>query len=103
MSSTKVIRRRSSTMVKGDDLGTKREVGIEDPSIAAISAARTDLTLSIQQAAVCLGISTSTAYRLAEQDRFPVAILRIGGQYKVPSRPLLQALGHRLDDEEAQR
>lgn len=89
MSSTKVIRRRESSGKSGGSSWS----GADETSVAAWSAARNELTLSIQQAALCLGISTSTAYRLADQNRFPVPILRVGGQYKVPSRPLLQSLG----------
>jgi excisionase family DNA binding protein len=104
MNSTKVIgRRQNSTAVGCDVGGSELDAAVGDRVIAAMRTARTETTLSIQQAALCLGISASTAYRLAEKGRFPVAILRIGGQYKVPSRPLLQALGHGLDDKEAQR
>jgi len=50
-------------------------------------------TLSITQAAVVLGLSDRTAYELARQGRFPVRVLRVGQQYRVPGADLRRLLG----------
>lgn len=50
-------------------------------------------TLGLETAGRLLGISRSTAYTLAAQDRFPVPVVRIGRSYRVPTAPLLALLG----------
>lgn len=49
--------------------------------------------LGLRAAAAWLGISPSTAYRLVEDDRFPVAVHRIGTGLRVPTTALLAYLG----------
>jgi hypothetical protein len=50
-------------------------------------------TVSIVKAGELLGIGRTVAYQAAQEDRFPVPILRVGSQWRVPTAPLLQALG----------
>lgn len=49
--------------------------------------------LGLRTAAAWLGISPTTAYRLVEQDRFPVPVHRIGTSLRVPTTALLTYLG----------
>lgn len=48
--------------------------------------------ISLMQAAAELDISRSVAYELARQGRFPVRVLKIGGQYRVPVAALRRYL-----------
>jgi excisionase family DNA binding protein len=53
-------------------------------------------TVSVELAARLLGVSRSTAYALARQGALTdaVPVLRLGGRrYRVPIRPLAEALG----------
>jgi len=50
-------------------------------------------TLDIVTAGRMLGIGRTTAYHLARYAQFPVPVLRIGGNYRVPTTPLLTLLG----------
>ncbi len=50
-------------------------------------------TLSVPEAGRLLGVSRGTAYQLARENRFPVSVLRIGKQLRVPRAPLLRLLG----------
>lgn len=50
-------------------------------------------TVSLTEAAELLGIGRSTAYAAARNDDFPVQIIKIGGRYIVPTKPLLDLLG----------
>lgn len=49
--------------------------------------------LRLPEAARLLGIGRTSAYRLARQGQFPVPVVRIGKQYRVPAAGLLQLLG----------
>jgi hypothetical protein len=50
-------------------------------------------TLGVPSAARLLGISRTTAYSLARQDRFPCPVIKVGQQYRVPTVQLLRLLG----------
>lgn len=50
-------------------------------------------TVTVPDAAEILGCSTSAAYEAIRAGDFPVPVLRIGRAIRVPSRPLLEALG----------
>lgn len=50
-------------------------------------------TLSVHEAGELLGIGRTTAYALARAGDFPVPVIRVGSQYRVPSAPLLALLG----------
>jgi excisionase family DNA binding protein len=49
--------------------------------------------MTVEEAARCLGIGRTLAYRLAREGNFPVPIFRVGKLYRVPRVPLLQFLG----------
>ncbi|MEU9331778.1 helix-turn-helix domain-containing protein [Streptomyces sp. NPDC048290] len=51
------------------------------------------VVLDLRTAARALGISASTAYQLIHRNEFPCVILRVGGQYRVPTSQLMRALG----------
>ncbi|MEV6904621.1 helix-turn-helix domain-containing protein [Amycolatopsis sp. NPDC051372] len=44
-------------------------------------------------AARALRIGRTTAYALASSGSFPCTVLRVGGEYRVPTAGLLRALG----------
>lgn len=50
-------------------------------------------TTTIRAACDLLGISLSTGYAAARSGTFPVQVIKIGGRYVVPTRPLLELLG----------
>jgi excisionase family DNA binding protein len=51
------------------------------------------LTLTMPEAAACLGISKSLAYGLAKSGSFPVPVLRLGRRMVVSRAALMQLLG----------
>jgi len=50
-------------------------------------------TLDVPTAARLLGISRSAAYQLAAQDARPAPVLRLGHALRIPTAPLLAAIG----------
>lgn len=44
-------------------------------------------------AASALGIGRTVAYELVRRGEFPVPVLRVGTQYRVPTAPLRELLG----------
>jgi predicted site-specific integrase-resolvase len=50
-------------------------------------------TLDVVTAGRLLGIGRTMAYQLARHGRFPVPVLRVGSNYRVPTAPLLALLG----------
>lgn len=50
-------------------------------------------TFTIPEVAKVIGISVSSAYAAARSDAFPFPVLKIGGRYVVPRKPLLNTLG----------
>lgn len=50
-------------------------------------------TTTIRVACELLGISLSTGYAAARGGTFPVQVIKVGGRYVVPTRPLLELLG----------
>ena len=63
------------------------------PTPTLAEAATLPPTLNLRAAASWLGISPTTAYRLVEDDRFPVPVHRIGASLRVPTTALLTYLG----------
>lgn len=55
-------------------------------------------TVSVEVAGALLGISRTTAYRLASCGEFPVGVLRVGRQLRVPTALLAGLLGLRPDE-----
>ena len=51
------------------------------------------VTTDVVTAGQILGLSRNSAYRLARAGTFPVPVLRVGAQYRVPVAALLTALG----------
>jgi predicted DNA-binding transcriptional regulator AlpA len=51
------------------------------------------VSTDLRTAARALGIGDSTAYLLAQQDRFPTRVLRLGNRYVIPTSELLALLG----------
>ena len=56
------------------------------------------LTLTMREAATCLGISKSLAYELANSGSFPVPVLRLGRRMVVPRAALMRLLGTPLNE-----
>lgn len=50
-------------------------------------------TYSISEVAQILGIGESSAYAAAKKDELPVPVIRIGGRYVIPRKPLDDLLG----------
>lgn len=50
-------------------------------------------TYTLREAADLMGIGHSTAYAAARADAFPTKVIKIGGRYVVPTKPLLDLLG----------
>lgn len=50
-------------------------------------------TYTLMEAAKLLGIGQSTAYAAAKRDELPVPVIRIGGRYVIPRKPLDDLLG----------
>ncbi|MGX1739149.1 helix-turn-helix transcriptional regulator [Corynebacterium flavescens] len=50
-------------------------------------------TITLAKAADLIGIGRSTAYQAVRSNEFPAPVIKIGGRYVVPTRPLLELLG----------
>lgn len=53
-------------------------------------------TVDLATTASALGIHVNTAYKLVQRNAFPCPVMRLGWQYRVPTRALMQAL--HIDD-----
>lgn len=62
------------------------------PAWTAEQVRRLGTTTDVVTAGQILGLSRTTAYRLARLGQFPVPMLRAGAQYRVPVAGLLAAL-----------
>lgn len=60
-------------------------VEVPDPRVRPV--------LHLDEANAVLEISRGTGYALARAGRYPVPVLRIGRQYRVPLAPLVALLG----------
>lgn len=58
------------------------------------------VAVNLPAAARALGISRSTAYKLARRHEFPCRVLRVGGSYRVPTADLLRVLGIAPSDQD---
>lgn len=59
-------------------------------------------TVTLIQAAKLLGIGRSTAYAAVRSNEFPTPVIKIGGRYVIPTKPLLDLLNlEELPDSEA--
>ncbi|WP_276970234.1 helix-turn-helix transcriptional regulator [Ferrimicrobium acidiphilum] len=60
---------------------------------------RSACLMSIEEAAIRLGVERSTAYRAIKNGTFPVKVIVLGGRYKVPRLALDRLLnGEELYD-----
>ncbi|MBD8030806.1 helix-turn-helix transcriptional regulator [Corynebacterium gallinarum] len=50
-------------------------------------------TVTLREAAELIGIGASTAYDAVRKNEFPTPVIKIGGRYVVPIKPLLALLG----------
>ena len=50
-------------------------------------------TISVQVASKLLGIAQSTGYAAVNAGTFPTQVIKIGGRYVIPTKPLLDLLG----------
>ena len=55
-------------------------------------------TVSIPEAARLLGIGRTTAYELASRGEFPVPVLRVGRQFRVPLAGMARVLGLTIEE-----
>ena len=64
-------------------------------TVKAITEARNSLppTVSLVVAAQLLGIGRTAAYELVRSDLWPTPVLRLGRSIRIPTVPLLAALG----------
>lgn len=61
------------------------------------------LTISVPEAGAMLGICRGTAFRLAREGCFPVPVLRVGYQQRVPRAPLMYLLEFGVLPDEGKR
>lgn len=54
-------------------------------------------TIDLLTAAALLGIGRTAAYRLVREDRWPTPVVRAGRLIRVPTAPLLAAIGLSTD------
>ncbi|MBL7257234.1 helix-turn-helix domain-containing protein [Paractinoplanes lichenicola] len=80
-------RRRTRTPAGSEPL-TDSPSDIEDLEALGV-------TTDVVTAGRFLGISRNTAYRLARRGEFPLPLIRVGAQYRVPTAALIAALGAR--------
>lgn len=71
------------------------------PVWTAEGVRRLGTTTDVVTAGQILGLSRTTAYRLARLGQFPVPLLRAGAQYRVPVAGLLAALHIAIDGDKA--
>ena len=50
-------------------------------------------TITLPEAAELLGIGRTSSYAAVSKGEFPVPVIKIGGRYVVPTKPLLDLLG----------
>ncbi len=70
----------------------KAEKSITDVMTTADVAAL-PAVVDLMTAAQALRIGRTTAYALARDGEFPCPVLRVGGEYRVPTAGLLRVLG----------
>ncbi|WP_194920163.1 helix-turn-helix domain-containing protein [Catenulispora rubra] len=51
------------------------------------------VVLDVEEAGALLGIGRTNAYRMVRRGQFPTRVIRIGGQWRVPTADLLHLLG----------
>ena len=61
-------------------------------SVKSLSSFGTKTLLSVDEAAILLGITRSTAYRAIRTGTFPVPIIKLGGRFRVPRTALMRLI-----------
>ncbi|MFS0695209.1 helix-turn-helix domain-containing protein [Streptomyces nitrosporeus] len=51
------------------------------------------VSVDLRTAARALGVCSATGYRLIHRGEFPCPVLRVGGQYRIPTNALMRVLG----------
>jgi len=59
----------------------------------SVAQLRATATVDLMTAAQVLGLGRTTAYKLARRDEFPCQVVRVQGNYRVPTPGLLELLG----------
>lgn len=67
--------------------------GITVDGLTLAEVAVLPAVVDLMTAARALGIGRTTAYALARGGQFPCPVLRVGGEYRVPTVGLLRMLG----------
>ncbi|GLX22716.1 helix-turn-helix domain-containing protein [Streptomyces sp. NPDC059104] len=63
------------------------------PPLGFAEAFDLPLSVDLRTAARAFGVCPGTAYKLIRRGTFPCPVLRVGGQYRIPTAYLLRALG----------
>ncbi|MGW3054665.1 helix-turn-helix domain-containing protein [Streptomyces goshikiensis] len=63
------------------------------PPLGFAEAFDLPLSVDLRTAARAFGVCPGTAYKLIRCGTFPCPVLRVGGQYRIPTAYLLRALG----------
>ncbi|MFW9177301.1 MULTISPECIES: helix-turn-helix transcriptional regulator [Corynebacterium] len=50
-------------------------------------------SLNPSEVAPLLGVSRSSVYEAIRNDAFPTPVIKVGGRYVIPAKPLLDLLG----------
>jgi hypothetical protein len=64
-----------------------------EPHLSPAQIAALPPTVDVATAGQLLGISRSTAYKLAATNELPVPVLTVGHSLRIPTAPLLDLLG----------
>ncbi|MFH9887258.1 helix-turn-helix domain-containing protein [Streptomyces luteogriseus] len=67
--------------------------GRSGPPLGFAEAFDLPLSVDLRTAARAFGICPATAYKLIRLGAFPCPVLRIGGQYRIPTAYMLRTLG----------
>ncbi|WP_368410412.1 helix-turn-helix transcriptional regulator [Corynebacterium sp.] len=51
------------------------------------------LSFNPSEVAPLLGVSRSSVYEAIRNDTFPTQVIKVGGRYVIPAKPLLDLLG----------
>lgn len=63
------------------------------PENAGVILAEAGLTMTLPEAAACLGVTESTGYILVRDGKFPVPVMRLGHQWRIPTAEVRRVLG----------
>jgi hypothetical protein len=79
---------------KGARLGSAGSLSLRNSvTLSADEVRSLPAVIDVVTAAQVLGIGRTVAYELVRTGDFPTPVLRVGGQVKIPTAPLLDLLG----------